>query len=233
MLPLSSNDDLRLLLGHGSGSFGHYAAQQFGFAYQPQSDWRGFAEIGASAARLNRIVIDSFLSEGIPIFPIQPSASARSRAGELIKLESETVGEALQRGLVPVVYGDVCLDHDFGWTIISTEQIMSNLSVALKPKRVIMAGEVAGVYSGNPSDDSDAQLIAEITPGNFAEIQSGLTGADGYDVTGGMLDKVEKMLALVQAQPGLETHLISGAQSGQVQKALLGEPLEERTVIRA
>ena len=48
-------------------------------------------------------------------------------------------------GSVPVVFGDVALDEVRGGTIISTEEIFAWLAVRLRPQRVILAGEVAGV----------------------------------------------------------------------------------------
>ena len=232
-LALSEKDDLTLLMGHGSGSFGHYAARQFDFAYQKQTSWRGFVEIGAAAARLNRVVVDVFLSEDVPVFPLQPSASANCRAGQLISLNDEAIRGLIARRCVPMVYGDVSLDEELGWTIISTEQILAYLSRTLRPRRIVLAGDVAGVYSGNPSGDASARLIPEISSANIEEVQRSLTGADGYDVTGGMLSKVETMSELVSAQPGLEAHLISGLEPNQVRAALLDQPLTDRTVIRS
>jgi isopentenyl phosphate kinase len=230
---LSERDDLALLIGHGSGSFGHYAAQQYNFAYQPQTAWEGFVHIGAAAARLNRLLIDTFLDEGIPVFPIQPSATALSRAGQLVRLDDSAIQAILQKDCVPLVYGDVCLDEERGWTIISTEQILAYLTPLLKPRRILLAGEVSGVYSGDPTADPDARPIPEISAANLETVRTGLTGADGYDVTGGMLTKVESMVELVEAHPGLEVGVISGLERDQVYAALLGQPLTGGTVIRA
>jgi len=60
-----------------------------------------------------------------------------------------------------------------------------------------------------------------------------LGGSHGTDVTGGMLAKVEAMVALVQEQPGLVVHLISGERPGALRTALL-RPTEHvgGTIIR-
>ena len=68
---------LQILLGHGSGSFGHFAAKKFRFGQK--ENWRAYAETGASAQRLNRLVTDIFLQENVPVVSLQPSASARTR----------------------------------------------------------------------------------------------------------------------------------------------------------
>ena len=139
----------------------------------------------------------------------------------------------LQKDCVPLVYGDVCLDEKRGWTIISTEQILAYLTPLLKPRRILLAGEVSGVYSGDPTTDSNALPIPVISPANLKAVRAGLTGADGYDVTGGMLTKVESMVELVEAHPGLEVGVISGLELDQVYAALIGQPLTGGTVIRA
>ena len=57
-----------LLLGHGSGSFGHTAAKKYGTrsGVHDAEGWRGFAEVSVVAAQLNRIVADALASAGVP-----------------------------------------------------------------------------------------------------------------------------------------------------------------------
>ena len=75
--------DLRLVLGHGSGSFGHVAAKKHGTrdGVKDRSGWLGYAEVAAAAARLNQIVTDMFVAEGVPVVSLPPSASARCDDG--------------------------------------------------------------------------------------------------------------------------------------------------------
>jgi isopentenyl phosphate kinase len=220
--------DLKILLGHGSGSFGHYAAKRSGFG-QPDN-WEAYAETGAAAARLDRIVADIFLGEGVPVVSLQPSASARCREGELQSLAVDPIHATLEHGLIPLVYGDVALDETRGMTIISTEQIFGLLAPILHPKRIIYASAVNGIFTADPAEDGSAELIPEITPSNFTDIQSGLGAAHGVDVTGGMLDKVRHNLALVQQLHRLEVYVI-GAQEGLIERALLEENFAEGTWI--
>jgi isopentenyl phosphate kinase len=232
---LAARPDLRLVLGHGSGSFGHVSARQYRTVegVSTPADWRGFATVAAVAARLNRIVTDLFLAAGIPVWSLQPSASARCRARELVSLEADPVGEALAQGLVPLVYGDVALDEVQGGTIISTEQIFVNLARRFRPVRLILVGAVDGVFRGDPMRDPAVPLIPEISARNWPEVQAALGGSHATDVTGGMLSKVERMLGLVRELPELVVHLISGERAGALE-ALLRDPIgtEAGTVIR-
>ncbi len=229
---LEARPDLRLLVGHGSGSFGHSVAQRYGLLKGSQPNWRGYAETGAAAARLNRLVTDIFLAEGVPVVSIQPSASARCWDGELIGMETQPIELVLRHGLAPVVYGDVALDEVRGYAIISTEQVFAYLAHHLKPARIVLAGEVGGVFTSDPLRDESAQLISEISRQNFAQVELMLAGSRGFDVTGGMLTKVRTMYTLVQKQPALKVQLISGQRPGTIRRALLEPDFAAGTTIR-
>jgi len=233
---LAARPDLRLLVGHGSGSFGHFVARRYGLPSDSNEEgptnWRGYAETGAAAARLNRLLTDTFLAEGVPVVSIQPSASAHCYDGELISMEAEPIELILHHGLVPLVYGDVALDEVRGCTIISTEQIFAYLAHHLEPARIILAGEVEGVFTADPLRDDSAQLIPEISRQNFDRVEHKLAGSHGVDVTGGMLTKVRIMYALVQERPELKVQLISGRQPGVIKRVLLEPKLEQGTTIR-
>ncbi len=216
-----------LVLGHGSGSFGHYAAHKFGFG----RNWNAYAETGASAARLNRIVADIFLAEGVPVVSVQPSASAVCRDGALVNLAVDSIRAALAHDLVPLVYGDVAFDETRGMTICSTEMLFAYLAPILKPSRILVSGIVDGVFTADPHQDSSAQLIREITPANFSQMQSQLRGSHAVDVTGGMLAKVKTMLALVEDQPATRVCVMSALKEGLIAQALLQEDFRAGTII--
>jgi isopentenyl phosphate kinase len=219
----SACPNLRLLLGHGSGSFGHVPARRHGTrrGVQGREGWLGFAEVAAVAARLDRLVADSFLAAGVPVWSLQPSASARCRGGNLVSLAMGPVAEALAQGLVPLLYGDVALDETQGGTIISTEQIFAYLARQLHPARLVLVGVVDGVFEGDPLRDPAARAVPVISPANWETVRTILGGSFAIDVTGGMLAKVEEMVALVRDLPELSVHLISGERPGALEKALL------------
>jgi isopentenyl phosphate kinase len=220
----SAGRGLSLVLGHGSGSFGHVVARRHGTRQGVHSvaDWRGFVQVAAVAARLNRMVTDAFLEAGVPVWSLQPSASARCRGGELQSLEVAPVERALALGLVPLLYGDVALDEVQGGTIISTEQIFAYLARQLRPARLVLVGVVDGVFEGDPLSDASARHVPEISAENWEAVQEALGSSHGTDVTGGMLTKVTEMVNLVREVPGLDVHLVSGERRGALKRSLLG-----------
>jgi isopentenyl phosphate kinase len=232
---LAARPGLRLILGHGSGSFGHVVGEKYGVrqGVQGAEGWRGFAETALAAARLNRMVADILQGEGLPAMTFQPSASARCRNGELIDLDVYVLNFALERRLIPLVYGDVAIDAVIGGTIISTEQIFGYLAGELRPARILLAGVVDGVYDRDPLKEPGARRFPEISGENFPQVEAALGGSHGTDVTGGMLSKVRTMYDLVLAQPPLLVRLFSAEKPGQVEAALRGDTIGIGTVIRS
>lgn len=227
---LARDPGLRLVVGHGSGSFGHVFGQRYGTragAHSPDQ-WYGFAATADAAARLNRIVTAALLAAGVPAWSIQPGVALRCRDGRVEQGPEETVALALAHGLVPVVFGDVALDSVRGGTIASTEEIFEPLVAHLRPQRLVLAGEVDGIYSADPLLFPDAQRIPTITPQTLASLAQGLGGSHGVDVTGGMRAKVQQAVSMVQANRELEIIICSGLQPGSLAAALAGEPAGTR-----
>jgi isopentenyl phosphate kinase len=226
--------ELELLIGHGSGSYGHFVGQRYRTREGIVNDesWRGYAETGAVAARLNRQVTDALLEAGLPVLAVQPSASALCRDGDLLRLEVRPIVTALENGLIPLVYGDVALDEVRGCTIISTEEIFCYLTRLLRPQRIILAGVVDGVYDHDPLREPTARPIAEISPANYAQVAQNLSGSHGVDVTGGMSSKVRQMATLARRVPGLVVHLTTGKEPGRLRQVLLSPQAAGGTRIR-
>ncbi len=219
--------DLRLVIGHGSGSFGHVAAHRHGTAdgVRTAEEWQGFAEVARSAARLNQLVTDVLAEAGVPVWSLQPSASAECTDGVLQRMETHPLQIALDHGLVPLVHGDVALDTVRGGTIISTETILIYLTPLLCPVRVLLLGEVAGVL------DVAGNVIPRITPVSLPVVEKALGGSHGVDVTGGMASKVRDMVALVRAFPGLTVHILSGLDAELVRQTLISPEVRAGTLI--
>lgn len=224
------NPELRILLGHGSGSFGHFTAKKWGYGAGgetlPQQRWRAYAETGASAARLNRLVTDIFLEENVPVVSMQPSASARTRDGELIHLDATNIRTALDHNLLPLIYGDVAFDETREMAIVSTDAMFAYLAPLLHPARIVYTTAVNGIYTADPNKHPDAQLLREITPAIFEQIRAHVGESHGYDVTGGMLDKLARSVALVKQFPTLDIFVIA-APRASILNALLEPNLSQ------
>ncbi|MCX8189788.1 MAG: isopentenyl phosphate kinase [Candidatus Diapherotrites archaeon] len=213
----------RLIVAHGGGSFPHYPAKEYRVneGILNKNSLKGFCLTHDAAARLNRIVVGEFLKAGINAISMQPSSFMFCKNGKIIQSNLCAIEEALQHNILPVPYGDAVFDTEKGITIISTEQILSHLALKLKAKRIIVAGIVNGVYTSDPLLSPCAKLIPKITAKNFPNIRNMLSGSHGVDVTGGMLSKVEDLVAL--SNKGIRAQIIGAEQKGNLKKAILGK----------
>ena len=227
---LEENPEFQLLIGHGSGSFGHtiadeYHTQKGGWDRQY---WQGFCKVWYAARELNQLVVEIFHQEGLPIIAFPPSAAVIAGDKEFSSWDIRPIEFALSQKLIPLVQGDVIFDTEIGGTIFSTEKSFQYLCRKLNPDRILLAGLDKGVYKDATNKDD---LYKIITPETFDEIHSNLSGADAVDVTGGMMAKVQLMLSLVKEQPSLLIQIFSGLEPGNIKKVLEDNILG--TLIRA
>ena len=216
------NPGMKVLVGHGSGSFGHVSAARHGTrdGVRSRKDWQGFLEVWQDARELNRIVVEIFSEAGLPMMAFPPSATTLAADGSVMTYALEGIQSALANGLIPVVYGDVVFDTSRGGTILSTEELFVHLALELKPQRILLAGQEPGVWADFPVCSA---LVSLITPSTLAEIEGKLRGSVAVDVTGGMYQKVVTMLKLVKVVDGLEVLIFSGEDAGVLSAALDGE----------
>jgi isopentenyl phosphate kinase len=235
---LRTHPDLRLVLGHGSGSFGHVAATEYhtrdGYVARPpqlpgqerdtaaEGYWKGFAEVWYQAASLNRFVMKALNKVKLPTIALPPSANVIASDGKVSIWETSPISMALGAGLVPVIYGDVTFDEVRGGTILSTEDLFGHLARALNPEVILLAGLESAVWEDFPAR---TRKVKTITPGTFSQVAENIAKAAGADVTGGMKSKVTQMLDLVQQNPMLKIQIFSGAEPGNIVRALSDETL--------
>lgn len=221
-LILTEKPELRILLGHGSGSFGHIPAKKYGTikGVHTSEEWQGFVEVWQEAHALNRIVMEELKNAGLPAISFPPSATILSENRKIVRWEISQIQTALQHSILPVVFGDVIFDRKIGGTILSTEDLFCYLAPFLKPNRVLLAGEDKGVWSNYEKKDF---LVQTITPAISRNMPNQPGGSDNTDVTGGMKQKVEMMISLVDMHPEIAVSIFSGLIPGDLKQALSGD----------
>ena len=198
--------EMRVVIGHGSGSFGHVEAEKYDtvsgvFSAQ---DRLGLARVGAVATELSQLILGEFLAAGLPAIRFQPSSMLSTRSRQLRELYTGPLTLALEQQIIPLVHGDIALDAEIGGAIVSTESLFARLVEPLRARQIILLGDVDGVLAERGA------LIATITAASFPQIAPLLGGSSGTDVTGGMLQKVTEMIGLVQAHTSMEVVIANG-----------------------
>jgi len=213
--------DFSLLIGHGSGSFGHIPAKFFNTrnGVNNKNEWMGFVEVWNAARQLDQLVISAFYEVGLPIMAFPPSSAVISEGRKISVWDISAINCALSKKIIPLIQGDVVFDLKLGGTILSTEELFSYLSFPLKPDKIFLAGNEEGVWRDFPSRKI---LMTSISTKTISESPEFIFGSDNPDVTGGMLAKVKNMVELVHQIPGLKGYIFSGIRENSVFEALSG-----------
>lgn len=209
-----------LVIGHGSGSFGHPAAQKAKLVPGRVRQHRlaGVSTTQLEARQLHTRVLEALDEAGLCPFSLPPSAWLTAKAGRPAHVELEPVTRCLELGLVPVIYGDIVMDREWGACVASTEKVFLALISRLRRRkvgvrRVVWAGETDGVL------DADGKTLRRISPRDAASVLKGLEGASGADVTGGIRHRVRS--AVLLARRGITSWIINGRLEGSVGRSLV------------
>jgi isopentenyl phosphate kinase len=212
-----------LVVVHGGGSFGHPVAKEYNInkGYRGKSQIIGFSETHQAMTALNRMVLSSLINHGIPAMEVQPSSCVVTKSGRIEVMETRPLTKLLQLGLVPVLYGDVVVDSERGFAILSGDQLVSVLAIKLDADRIVIGVDVDGLYTADPKTSLSAYLIEQMTLQELKRLQNKLEKAYVTDVTGGMFGKVVELASAVEQ--GVEATIVNAAKPNNIYKALKGE----------
>jgi len=182
----------------------------------------GFAEVWYDAASLNQLVIKALIAAGLSPVAFPPSSTIFTSNREISSWDLRSIRSTLDKGLLPVVFGDVVFDSSIGGTILSTEDLFVHLAQILKPSRILLAGHDPGVWQDFPECTS---LYGKISPADRSTLIGNVSQSLAPDVTGGMVDKVEQMLDLIEDIPELVCLIFSGEEAGNITEALSGQDM--------
>jgi isopentenyl phosphate kinase len=211
---------LSVVIGHGAGRFGHAPAKHFGArqGYTSQFGWEPLSVIREAMLRMNLRFIEHCRRGGLRPLTVSPFAIAEGRAGKLRRLHTATIRQLLKNGQIPLIHGDIILDSKQGFGIASTEEQLAKLADEIRFDRIVMLTDVDGVY------DREGATIPLITPRNIERHLGSLGGSRGPDVTGGMADKVKKLLRLVELGRVKEARIMTPTPgSRELCDAILGK----------
>ena len=213
-----------LVLIHGGGSFGHPIAEKYGInkGYKGTRQVYGFARTHQAMVKLNKMIVDTLLENGIPAISLAPSSFITTKDGRISEVDFDIVGQLIVKGALPVLYGDSVLDKNSGFSILSGDQLTVKLAIDMGANRIIFGVDVDGVYTTNPKISTEARLIERLSLEKLRGIVK-IGRALTTDVTGGMLGKVQEACVAVEA--GIEVLIVNANKKDTILKALRGEPV--------
>lgn len=220
---ISQANLLSLILVHGGGSFGHPVAKQYKIneGYKEASQITGFSETQRAMNKLNILVMEALLSHDVNVVVVQPSSCVVTKGGRIQSMELKPIKRMLDMGLVPVLYGDAVLDSEKGFAILSGDQLVTSLAINFGASRIIIGGDVDGIYTEDPKTSTKAKLISRVTLEELKTHKHEIKGSKATDVTGGMLGKMRELIPAIEQN--IQTLIVNATKPMRVYKALRGE----------
>lgn len=214
-------DVASLIIGTGAGSFGHYPAQKYGLdkGVSTKEGLLGFSLTQSRVTALNNLIVESLIVNSVPAVPIHPSSVMQTVDGRVSDFHLDALLGFLDIGLVPVVHGDIVMDESRGGAIVSTETVFEELCKRLPEESwniqsVVYISTDKGLVggSGEPIEKLD------LKDSESFDLE---TGAEGYDVTGGMKTKLEHSSRI--ARLGIPVYILGYRDIDKLSKIVSGE----------
>ncbi|WP_406534588.1 isopentenyl phosphate kinase [Methanobrevibacter sp.] len=224
--------DKELIIVHGAGSFGHPPAKKYKIGEKfDKSEWPqkriGFCETQNAVKKLNMLVCEAFIEEGLPVVAVPASSFMTATNKRITHGNLDSFKRYLEKGFIPVIYGDVVLDEELEICVISGDQLIQYLAINLNPDRVILGTDVDGVYNKNPKTHDDAIFFDRFS--SLEDLDT-LEGTTNVDVTGGMVGKIKELLYL--ADLGIESKIINAEVENNIFKVLENEEVKGTVISR-
>ena len=209
-----------VMIVHGAGSYGHVLAKR----YAIQNGLVDFAQVSPAAMvhhdamELGLLVTSELMAVGIPAASLSPGSCFVMDEGRLVVNDEEVIRRMSHVGIMPVTHGDVVMDRQKGFAIVSGDELMEVMARIFKPERIVFVSDIDGLYDSNPKENPKARMIPEVTQ----EILDGVSSdEDVDDVTGGVRNKMEAMLRM--CSPDRDCVLVNGTVPGRLLSLLRGE----------
>ncbi|MCP4761876.1 MAG: isopentenyl phosphate kinase family protein [archaeon] len=206
----------KLIIIHGGGSYGHPLAKKYsimdGINSEIEEQYLGLAETHNAMVKLNSILIDKFLEKKRSAISLQTS-SLFIDGEKMSFFGTEHIERLLQLKIIPVLYGDIVLHREKGFSIISGDKIIPILCNSIKKFRVskvLFCIDQDGLIGNNG-------LINEISCSDLEKIELSKF-KEKIDVTGGIKGKLDEIIQIVKT--GIEVQLINGTKKDYILNAL-------------
>ncbi len=217
-----------VMVVHGAGSFGHMLAKEhrLHLGITDDSQLLGASLVMSDVRELDLEVCRIMSAKGLQAVPLPPASCAVMSDGQLKHLDLDVFKSYLELGMVPVTFGDVVRDEVRGLSICSGDQLMAALAKEFRPSKVIFVTDVDGVFTADPTQDPQAELIGTVDQ----KVLDSLPRTErNVDVTGSIFAKIRYMIDMASLTG--ECLVLNGKVPGRLEAAIRGDDVIASRVI--
>jgi len=213
------------ILVHGAGSFGHIIADKFSInsGYSHPGQLEALARIRYDMTELSLYITKQLLKKGVQVINFQTSALAYITNEKRLSLYVDPLLKALELKIVPMLSGDIIFHHIQGFSILSGDRIIKELSKRLTVKRIIFITDVDGIEITN-KETKRPTIVQETTQEELESLELYNKRVDDtiIDVTGMMKGKLAEIKEALNS--GVEEVIIvNGKFPERIKKVLNNE----------
>ncbi|MCS7108317.1 MAG: isopentenyl phosphate kinase [Sulfolobales archaeon] len=211
---LNEHPNVRLLLIHGGGSFGHFSIKKC-LSSVGAIDVKCFSHTSYMMMLLNTYLVNELIEAGLTPVSIPPHTIFWKEGGKL-KYELGLLKEYLAKGFTPVLYGDVIISDNV-FEVLSGDTIAWVLAKELDVNEIVFVTDVDGLFDKDPKVHSDAKFIETLRAEELKDLKF---STSDYDVTGSMMLKLTE--GLKYGVKDVRVRIVNGLVKGNVYKVLVG-----------
>jgi len=211
---LKGHLDNGLILVHGGGTHGHRTVVRWRAGIARGNKMMMPWEVKWRMVQLTERIVRLLGKGGIPAVSISPGAMILSNEGSIETFDSTPLARYLQRGVVPVMRGDLVPDISGDWSVVSGDDTIEHIcrlsreGIMPEVSRVIMCMKEPGFYMDFGTSGQD--LITEISHEQYHDGSDlfSSSSTDNNDVSGGISGKIA--IAHTIASMNIPVNLIGG-----------------------
>ncbi|MHA2392073.1 MAG: isopentenyl phosphate kinase [Promethearchaeota archaeon] len=215
----------KLIVIHGGGSFGHPLARKYniskGLNNSIPNQILGLTETHQAMNNFNSYLINLLLEQNYPALSLQPSSIFIKDSQKIITKSIDIIETTLDLKILPILYGDIILDKERTFSIISGDEIIYELCKNLdeyRVSKVIFATETDGIYlKDKKNKEQNIRLAKELSSSELNSLNLANLGKK-IDVTGGIQGKIESIKKICKFN--IPVQIINGLREDYIFKSL-------------
>jgi len=219
----------KLILIHGGGSFGHPLAKKYsiskGINPSIPNQILGLTETHQAMNRFNSYLINKFIENNYPVLSFQASNIFVKESQGISTRAIDIIETVLDLEISPILYGDIILEKEGSFGIISGDQIIFELCKHLnryRVSKVIFTMEIDGLYANDEKNPDNYILTTECYANELDNLKIADLGQK-IDVTGGIKGKLDFIKQI--SKYNIPVQLINGLKERYIYKALKNQKL--------
>ena len=222
---IEKDPELKIILVCGVGPFGHTNVTNYNLngKIETQEQEEGVEKTKQDCSYVGEETRKALEEVGIKSKLILGTDVCVQNERKVVSFNLEEYKKCLSEGIIPITTGTMVPDNSFKWSVMSGDQVIAQTAKNLSPQKVLMGTDVDGIFTADPKEDINAELIEEINENNIEEVLAKCGESKAVDVTGGMKGKLEKLASTLN---GVPAEIFSLFVEGNLEKVLLGKEIK-------